>query len=288
MREPIHTQGGQCCNQIDAKFWEVISDEHGIDSTVTYSGESDLHWNTSMYYNGAAGGCNLFVRLVHAPQLCSRPDWRWQQVVSVAITSTRKFGVNLPRSMTGRLNRGARWKARPEGSTGGSTKNSMGGLDGRLVREARPGSSTGGRWKARPVGSFDTNQKPGGSTWGSMEGSTWELDGGFYRGGSIHINVYCNEATGDRYLATRFSWTSTWKTWTAFVWDRSDKFSRLTTLCSDIRAGIKLAKGCRVLHLDEIVIPRTDHPPPPRLDQAVLGTSLPWWRAAAKSSSGFN
>ena len=51
--------------------------------------------------------------------------------------------------------------------------------------------------------------------------------------------------------------------------------------------GIILVKN-RVLHLDEIVLPRTDHPPPPRLDQAVLRTSQPWWRAAAKSSSGFN
>ena len=42
-------------------------------------------------------------------------------------------------------------------------------------------------------------------------------------------------------------------------------------------AGNKLAKGYRLLHLDEIVIPRIDHPP----------ISLPWWRAAAKSSSGF-
>ena len=25
MREPIHTQGGQCGNQIDAKFWSIIS-----------------------------------------------------------------------------------------------------------------------------------------------------------------------------------------------------------------------------------------------------------------------
>ena len=41
-------------------------------------------------------------------------------------------------------------------------------------------------------------------------------------------------------------------------------------------AGNKLAKGYRVLHLDEIVIPRTDHPPPPRHDQAVLGISQPW------------
>jgi len=31
MRELVHVQGGQCGNQIGAKFWEVISDEHGID-----------------------------------------------------------------------------------------------------------------------------------------------------------------------------------------------------------------------------------------------------------------
>ena len=75
--------------------------------------------------------------------------------------------------------------------------------------------------------------------------STAELDrgtrsgsrpGGSTEGGSIHINVYYNEATGDRYLHAQFAWTSTWKPWTAFVWDRSDKFSGLTTLCFDIRA----------------------------------------------------
>jgi len=37
-----HIQGGQCGNQIGAKFWEVISDEHGIDPTGTYHGDSDL------------------------------------------------------------------------------------------------------------------------------------------------------------------------------------------------------------------------------------------------------
>lgn len=31
MREIIHVQAGQCGNQIGSKFWEVISDEHGID-----------------------------------------------------------------------------------------------------------------------------------------------------------------------------------------------------------------------------------------------------------------
>ena len=42
MRELVHVQGGQCGNQIGAKFWEVIADEHGIDPTGTYHGDSDL------------------------------------------------------------------------------------------------------------------------------------------------------------------------------------------------------------------------------------------------------
>ena len=90
-----------------------------------------------------------------------------------------------------------------------------------IYREARPGSSTGGL----------------------TEDSIGGLDRRFYRGGSIHINVYYNEATGDRYLPARFAWTSTWKPWTAFVWDRSDKFSVLTLLCSDIRALASFGEG---------------------------------------------
>jgi len=35
MREIVHVQAGQCGNQIGSKFWEVISDEHGIDPTGT-------------------------------------------------------------------------------------------------------------------------------------------------------------------------------------------------------------------------------------------------------------
>ncbi len=42
MREIVHLQAGQCGNQIGSKFWEVISDEHGIDPTGTYHGDSDL------------------------------------------------------------------------------------------------------------------------------------------------------------------------------------------------------------------------------------------------------
>nr|GMD73329.1 tubulin beta-2 chain [Ipomoea batatas] len=42
MREILHIQGGQCGNQIGAKFWEVVCAEHGIDDTGRYHGDSDL------------------------------------------------------------------------------------------------------------------------------------------------------------------------------------------------------------------------------------------------------
>ena len=45
-------QGGQCGNQIGAKFWEVISDEYGIDPTEAYHGDSDLRLERiNVYYN---------------------------------------------------------------------------------------------------------------------------------------------------------------------------------------------------------------------------------------------
>ncbi|KAL5258293.1 hypothetical protein ACHWQZ_G008957 [Mnemiopsis leidyi] len=57
MREIVHIQAGQCGNQIGAKFWEVISDEHGIDPTGAYHGENDLQLERiEVYYNNAAGG----------------------------------------------------------------------------------------------------------------------------------------------------------------------------------------------------------------------------------------
>uniref|UniRef100_H0XQ73 Tubulin/FtsZ 2-layer sandwich domain-containing protein n=1 Tax=Otolemur garnettii TaxID=30611 RepID=H0XQ73_OTOGA len=40
---------GQCGNQIGAKFWEVVSDERGINSTGTYQGDSDLQLSTPTY-----------------------------------------------------------------------------------------------------------------------------------------------------------------------------------------------------------------------------------------------
>jgi hypothetical protein len=57
MREILHIQGGQCGNQIGAKFWEVICDEHGIDHTGKYSGDSELQLERiNVYYNEASGG----------------------------------------------------------------------------------------------------------------------------------------------------------------------------------------------------------------------------------------
>jgi len=57
MREIVHIQAGQCGNQIGAKFWEVISDEHGIDPVGTYHGDSDLQLERiNVYFNEAGGG----------------------------------------------------------------------------------------------------------------------------------------------------------------------------------------------------------------------------------------
>jgi tubulin beta len=39
------------------QFWEIISDEHGIDPTGTYNGDSDLQLErVNVYYNEASGG----------------------------------------------------------------------------------------------------------------------------------------------------------------------------------------------------------------------------------------
>uniref|UniRef100_A0A8C4WAX8 Tubulin/FtsZ GTPase domain-containing protein n=1 Tax=Gopherus evgoodei TaxID=1825980 RepID=A0A8C4WAX8_9SAUR len=54
MREIVHLQIGQCGNQIGAKFWEVISDEHGIDVTGNYHGDSPLQLERiNVYFNEA-------------------------------------------------------------------------------------------------------------------------------------------------------------------------------------------------------------------------------------------
>ncbi|KFM24287.1 Tubulin beta-1 chain [Auxenochlorella protothecoides] len=57
MREIVHVQAGQCGNQIGAKFWEVICDEHGIAPDGSYVGDSDLQLErANVYFNEATGG----------------------------------------------------------------------------------------------------------------------------------------------------------------------------------------------------------------------------------------
>merc|ERR1712056_74885 len=82
MREIVHLQDGQCGNQIGAKFWEIISDEHGIDPTGSYAGTSDLQLERiNVYYNEASGG--KYVPLwsdLQAGQLRLRTERGWQQL----------------------------------------------------------------------------------------------------------------------------------------------------------------------------------------------------------------
>jgi tubulin beta len=57
MREIVHLQVGQCGNQIGAKFWQVISEEHGVDSNGNYKGNDDLQLERiNVYYNEAGSG----------------------------------------------------------------------------------------------------------------------------------------------------------------------------------------------------------------------------------------
>ncbi|XP_067618333.1 tubulin beta-1 chain-like isoform X2 [Eurosta solidaginis] len=57
MREIVHLQVGQCGNQIGSKFWEIISDEHGIDPNGMYHGENNLQLERiDVYYNEASSG----------------------------------------------------------------------------------------------------------------------------------------------------------------------------------------------------------------------------------------
>jgi len=57
MREIVHLQAGQCGNQIGAKFWEVMCEEHGIAPDGTYVGDNDLQLQRmNVYFNEGMGG----------------------------------------------------------------------------------------------------------------------------------------------------------------------------------------------------------------------------------------
>lgn len=57
MREIIHLQTGQCGNQIGTKFWETISQEHGIGTDGIYNGSTETqHDRLEVYYNQSSTG----------------------------------------------------------------------------------------------------------------------------------------------------------------------------------------------------------------------------------------
>ena len=104
MREIVSMMAGQCGNQIGAKFWEVISDEHGIDPTGTYHGDSDLQLERiNVYYNEATGGKyvpRLETFIIQAIFICNRLEVKWIycQLVShicIAADCIRNFRVIL-------------------------------------------------------------------------------------------------------------------------------------------------------------------------------------------------
>jgi len=55
MREIIHTQVGQCGNQIGTEFWETICKEHGLDKDGSYVGNDKLQLEGSQVYFTSAG-----------------------------------------------------------------------------------------------------------------------------------------------------------------------------------------------------------------------------------------
>ena len=50
-------QTGQCGNQVGSKFWQVLSYEHGLDTSGHYIGTSDKQLDKiNVYYNESARG----------------------------------------------------------------------------------------------------------------------------------------------------------------------------------------------------------------------------------------
>ncbi|KAF6775316.1 hypothetical protein AHF37_05805 [Paragonimus kellicotti] len=58
MREIVFIQLGQCGNQMGAKFWEVISDKHGLGTDGVYRGDCELQIERIyVYFTEAANRC---------------------------------------------------------------------------------------------------------------------------------------------------------------------------------------------------------------------------------------
>ena len=96
MREIVHIQGGQCGNQIGAKFWEVVCDEHGVDPTGTYHGDSDLQLErVNVYFNEASGGERCCVQAPAVESSCTSAE---PTAVSLAVL---QMSTGLPMLVCG-------------------------------------------------------------------------------------------------------------------------------------------------------------------------------------------
>jgi len=57
MREIVHLQAGQCGNQIGSKFWEIMSQEHGITGDGAFEGEHKSQIDRiNVYFNQGGSG----------------------------------------------------------------------------------------------------------------------------------------------------------------------------------------------------------------------------------------
>ena len=65
MREILQIQVGQCGNQIGNKFWEEITEEHGIDLMGNCEGASDLQLQRANVYFCEGKDCRHVPRVIH-------------------------------------------------------------------------------------------------------------------------------------------------------------------------------------------------------------------------------
>ena len=67
MREIISIQGGKCGNEIGLKFWERISDEHGVDPRGQYHEDCDLQLEKIEVFYKEYSGCDY---MYHPRNIC--------------------------------------------------------------------------------------------------------------------------------------------------------------------------------------------------------------------------
>merc|ERR1712126_226470 len=107
MREIVHLQAGQCGNQIGAKFWEIISDEHGIDPNGAYNGTSELQMERiEVYYNEAMGLSPEAKARGDSPDSSMLTSGSWRSTWSPSLVSTSSSQGSPPSQLEAASNTG--------------------------------------------------------------------------------------------------------------------------------------------------------------------------------------